>query len=336
MRYRMLGEELNVSAVGLGCMGMSHAYGAPADEGEMTDLIAKAVDAGYTLFDTAESYGTKENPHANEVLVGRALKPYRHQVVIATKFGISFGNAGAAAPHTLIPDSRPETIRRAVDGSLERLGTDYIDLYYQHRQDPDIPVEEVAGVMADLICEGKIRHWGLSAVNEDIIRRADKVCHVTAVQNRYSMMYRDTEQLFPVLEELHIGLVPFSPMANGFLTGKYAKVHQFGPGDYRAFMPQFTAESEVENRRLLQYLQDTAAAKGMTDAQLSLAWMICKKPYIVPIPGSTKLARILENGGAADVLLTPEEVDAIDKALDAMPMSAVFGGSPVRKTEKGY
>ena len=224
MKKRILGTGLEVSAVGLGCMGMSHAYGAPADKKEMTELLAKAVDMGYTFFDTAEVYGTAQNPHDNEELVGQALKPYRNHVVLATKFGIHFDQTAPEVNKPLVPDSRPEVIRASVEQSLMRLGTDHIDLYYQHRPDPDVPVEEVAGVMKELIEEGKILHWGLSETNEETIRRAHKVCPVTAIQNRYSMMARWYESLFPVLEELQIGFVAFSPLANGFLSAKYDKL----------------------------------------------------------------------------------------------------------------
>lgn len=240
MNTRVLGRDLWVSAVGLGCMGMSHAYGAPADKHEMSELIAQAVDQGCTFFDTAETYGTKENPHANEELVGAALKPYRERIIIATKFGIHFDRSSNAVNLPLILDSRPETIRASVEGSLRRLQTDHIDLYYQHRPDPRVPIEEVAGVMAELIQDGKITHWGLSEAKEETIRRAHAVCPVTAIQNRYSMMARWYEALFPVLEELSIGYVAFSPMANGLLTGKYGKDSKFGGNDdYRTVMPQY-------------------------------------------------------------------------------------------------
>jgi aryl-alcohol dehydrogenase-like predicted oxidoreductase len=329
MRYRTLGQDLKVSAVGLGCMGMSHAYGPPADVKEMKELIAKAVDAGYTFFDTAEAYGTPDDPHANEKLVGEALAPYRDKVVIATKFGIGFDLTDGKVNHGLVPDSRPETIRKSVEDSLTRLHTDHIDLYYQHRQDPDVPVEEVAGVMADLIKEGKILHWGLSDVGEDTIRRAHSVCPVTAVQNRYSMMARKTEEIFPVLKELHIGLVAFSPMANGFLTGKYNHMTHFEPGDYRSVMPQFTADNVAKNKELQELIAEKAEEKGATPAQISLAWMICREPWIVPIPGSTKISRVLENGKAADIVLSPEEVREIDEKLNQIPMSDVFGGTNI-------
>ena len=330
MQYRTLGSDLTVSAVGLGCMGMSHAYGAPADKKEMTELLAQAVDLGYTFFDTAEVYGTPEHPHDNEELVGAALKPYRDKIVLATKFGIHFDMSSTATNKPLVPDSRPEVIRASVEASLKRLGTDHIDLYYQHRLDPKIPIEEVAGVMADLIREGKITHWGLSEATEDTIRRAHAVCPVTAIQNRYSMMARWYESLFPVLEELHIGYVAFSPLANGFLSGKYDKSSRFDAGtDYRSVMPQFQPENIDRNHDLLTLLQKLAEQNNATPAQISLAWMLCKKPYLVPIPGTRRLSRLLENAGAAVVTLSAEEVAAIDKALDGMAMSEVFGGSKI-------
>lgn len=330
MNTRVLGKDLNVSAVGLGCMGMTHAYGAPADKREMTELIAQAVDQGCTFFDTAETYGTRECPHDNEELVGAALKPYRDKVVIATKFGIHFDWSSQAVNLPVIVDSRPEVIRSSVEGSLKRLQTDHIDLYYQHRLDPRIPIEEVAGVMAELIQEGKITHWGLSEAKEETIRRAHAVCPVTAIQNRYSMMARWYEALFPVLEELGIGYVAFSPMANGLLSGKYGKDTVFGGHeDYRSVMPQYQPENIERNRELLKLLQNTAAEKNATSAQISLAWMLCKKPYMVPIPGTRKPERLTENLGAADVKLTAEEVAALDAALNRIPMSEVYGGAPV-------
>lgn len=328
MQYRTLGSDLTVSAVGLGCMGMSHAYGAPADKKEMTELLAQAVDLGYTFFDTAEVYGTPEHPHDNEELVGAALKPYRDKIVLATKFGIHFDMTSNATNKPLVPDSRLEVIRASVEASLKRLGTDHIDLYYQHRLDPKIPIEEVAGVMADLIREGKITHWGLSEATEDTIRRTHAVCPVTAIQNRYSMMARWYENLFPVLEELHIGYVAFSPLANGFLSGKYDKSSQFdAETDYRSVMPQFQPENIDRNHDLLTLLQKLAEQNNATPAQISLAWMLCKKPYIVPIPGTRRLSRLLENAGAANVTLSNKEVSAIDEALNGMEMSEVFGGS---------
>ncbi|MBQ8349361.1 MAG: aldo/keto reductase [Ruminococcus sp.] len=332
MHTRTLGKDLEVSAVGLGCMGMSHAYGAAADTHEMTELIAQAVEEGCTFFDTAETYGTRENPHHNEELVGEALKPFRNKVVIATKFGIRFDRSSDAVNLPLITDSRPETIRASVEGSLKRLQTDHIDLYYQHRLDPNVPIEEVAGVMSDLIREGKITHWGLSEAKEETICRAHAVCPVTAIQNRYSMMARWYESLFPVLEELGIGFVAFSPMANGLLSGKYGKNSVFGgKEDYRSVMPQFQPENMEQNLELLELLQNTAKEKNATPAQISMAWMLCKKSYIVPIPGTRKPERLTENLGAADVKLSPQEVAALDEVLDKIPMSQVYGGASIIK-----
>ena len=331
MQIRTLGKDLKVSAVGLGCMGMSHAYGAPADKKEMTKLLAEAVDMGYTFFDTAEAYGTADNPHDNEELVGAALKPYRNRVVLATKFGIHFDLSSPEVNKPLVPDSRPETIRASVEASLLRLQTDHIDLYYQHRNDPNVPIEEVAGVMSELIQEGKITHWGLSEATEEQIRRAHAVCPVTAIQNRYSMMARWYEELFPVLEELGIGYVAFSPLANGFLSAQYGKNYAFdGVYDYRSVMPQFSQAGIDKNRELLELLHRTAEEKNATPAQISLAWMLCRKPYIVPIPGTRKYDRLKENAGAAGIVLSEEEVKALDAALDSMEMSEVFGGSKIK------
>ena len=332
MEKRILGKDLTVSAVGLGCMGFSHAYGAPTEEREAVRLIRRAFDLGYTFFDTAEVYGTAENPHVNEELVGKALADVKGRAVIATKFGLRFDFDSGRVPIPLVPDSRPQTIRRSVEGSLRRLGVDHIDLYFQHRIDPEVEPEEVAVVMEDLIREGKITHWGISEANEEYLRRANAVCPVTAVQNRYSMMARHYENLFPVLEELRIGLVAFSPMANGFLTGRYGKGQHFDAAtDYRAAMPQFTDEAIDQNAALLKLLNDMAAEKNATPAQISLAWMLCKKPWIVPIPGTRKEERMAENAGAAGVILSADEVNALDQALDCMEMSAVFGGTPVGK-----
>ena len=259
MEQRVLGRDLKVSALGLGCMGFSHAYGAPTDRTEAIRLIQQAADMGYAFFDTAEVYGTADDPHHNEELVGAALRSRRERVVIATKFGIHFDMGSTAVNKPLVPDSRPEVIRASVEASLRRLGTDHIDLYYQHRADPNVPVEEVAGVMADLIREGKITHWGLSEAMEDTIRRAHAVCPVMAIQNRYSMMARWYESLFPVLEELGIGYVAFSPLANGLLSARYGKETKFEAGtDYRSVMPQFTPEGMEQNRALLELLHRLA------------------------------------------------------------------------------
>lgn len=239
MKYRNW-KGMHLSAVGMGCMGLSHAYGKPLEKKDAVALLQKAVEMGYTFFDTAEVYGTSDDPHINEELVGEALRPYRSQVVIATKFGIGFDKSGGKIPYPLVADARPETIRKSVEGSLKRLGVECIDLYYQHRIDPNTSPEEVADVMAKLIQEGKIRHWGISECDESYLRRAHAVCPVTAIQNRYSMMYRNYEQLFPVLEELGVALVAFSTLANGFLSGRYDANSRFEAGtDYRGTMPQF-------------------------------------------------------------------------------------------------
>ena len=332
MKKRALGADLEVSSVGLGCMGFSHAYGAPTDKKTAVEAIRGAVETGYNFFDTAEVYGTADDPHQNETLVGEALKDVRGKVIIATKFGIKFDMNSPEVNKPLIPDSRPETIRVSVDASLKRLGTDHIDLYYQHRADPNVPIEEVAGVMSELIKAGKITHWGLSEADEEQLRRAHKVCPVTAIQNRYSMMARWHEKLFPVLEELNIGFVAFSPLANGFLSGRYGKGTQFdGVLDYRSAMPQFTDKGVEQNSALLSLLNKIASDKNATPSQISLAWMMCKKPYIVPIPGTRKTERSKENAAASDIVLTSNEIAEIDSALDNMEMSPVFGGSKIIK-----
>lgn len=325
MEKRILGKDLAVSAVGLGCMGMTHASGAPADVKEMSELLAQAVDMGYTLFDTAECYtgvNTDGSIAYNEELVGEALKPYRNKIVLATKCGVRH-----MGDH-LEFDSRPETIRTSVEGSLKKLKTDHIDLYYQHRIDPKVSPEDVAGTMADLIREGKILHWGISETTEDYLRRAHRVCPVTAVQNRLSMMYREYEKMFPALEELNVGFVAFSPLANGFLSAQYRDTAQFeqSPADFRSRMPQFTKEGIEQNAELLALLKSKAQEKNAAPAQISLAWMLAKKPYIVPIPGTRKLMRLRENIGAANIVLTSDEVTQIDQLLEKMPMSPVFGG----------
>lgn len=335
MDKRILGTNLEVSAVGLGCMGFSHAYGAPTDHDEAVSMIHSAYEMGYTIFDTAEVYGSEDNPHQNEELLGEVLKWVREQVQIVSKFGIRFDMSSSQVNHPLIPDSRPETIRASVEGSLKRLQTDHIDLYFQHRIDPAVEPEVVAGVMSDLIKEGKILHWGISEANEEYLRRAHAVCPVTAVENRYSMMARQYEELFPALEELNVGFVAFSPMANGFLSGKYGKGMQFDKKyDYRSNMPQFTDEAVEQNRELLALLNEMAENKNATPAQISMAWMLCKKPWIVPIPGTRKLDRLQENAKAAEIKLTDVEVKALDEALDQMEMSEVFGGSRIVKKEK--
>lgn len=325
MKQRILGASgIAVSAVGMGCMGITHASGAPMQQEEGVRVIRAAYDMGCTFFDTAECYtGVYPDGSAayNETVVGEALRPVRDRVVIATKYGVQHGK-----DRSFLLDSRPETIRASLEGSLRRLGTDYVDLYYQHRIDPAVPPEEVAGVMADLIREGKIRAWGISEANETYLRRAHAVCPVAAVQNRYSMMARWHEPLFPVLEELHIAWVAFSPMANGFLTGRYTPQSHFdGAADYRAAMPQYTEEGFRAAEGLLALLRRLAEEKHATPAQLSLAWMLCKKPYLIPIPGSRKPERLAEDFGAADVPLSAGDIARIDAALDTMHF-AIFGG----------
>lgn len=325
MKQRILGTSgIAVSAVGMGCMGITHASGAPMQQEEGVRVIRAAYDMGCTFFDTAECYtGVYPDGSAayNETVVGEALRPVRDRVVIATKCGVQHGK-----DRSLLLDSRPASIRASLEGSLRRLGTDYVDLYYQHRIDPAVPPEEVAGVMANLIREGKIRAWGISEANETYLRRAHAVCPVAAVQNRYSMMARWHEPLFPVLEELHIAWVAFSPMANGFLTGRYTPQSRFdGAADYRAAMPQYTEEGFRAAEGLLALLRRLAEEKHATPAQLSLAWMLCKKPYLIPIPGSRKPERLAEDFGAADVPLSAGDIARIDAALDTMHF-AVFGG----------
>lgn len=314
---------MQVSVVGLGCMGITHASGQPMSKQDGIGVIRKAYDMGYTFFDTAECY-TAIYPDGstayNEEVVGQALRTVRDKVVIATKYGVRHGG-----DHLLL-DSRPATIRSSVERSLFRLGTDYIDLYYQHRIDPNVSPEEVAETMAELIKEGKIRHWGISEVNEDYLRRAHTVCPVTAVQNRYSMMARWHESLFPVLEELNITLVAFSPLGNGFLSGKYGENISFEQGvDFRSNMPQYTKEGFDRSRKLLNLLNELAKRKDATPAQLSLAWILCKKPFIVPIPGSRKTERLQENLRASEIVLTAEEISMIDSLLDKTDF-LVFGG----------
>lgn len=331
MDKRILGNGLEVSAVGLGCMGFSHAYGAPTSDAEAIKNIREAFDMGYTMFDTAEIYGTAEDPHRNELLVGEALSDIRNKVQIVTKFGIHFDYSSSEVNKPLVTDARPEVIRKSVEGSLKRLQTDHIDLYFQHRMDANTNPEVVAEVMAELIKEGKILHWGISETNEEYLRRADKVCKVTAVENRYSMMARQYESLFPVLEELNVGLVAFSPMANGLLTGKYNKDSKFDKVlDYRSNMPQFKPEAYEQNQKLLQMLNDIAREHLATPAQISMAWMMCKKPWIVPIPGTRKNDRMKENAASADIKLSKAEVSKLDAILDTIEMSEVFGGSRVK------
>ena len=308
MQRRKLGRsDLEVSALGLGCMGMSFGYGPPQDEQEMISLIRSAVDLGVTFFDTAEAYG----PFANEKLVGKALSPIRERVVIATKFGFRFDADGKQAGL----NSRPEHIREVAEASLQRLDIDAIDLFYQHRVDPDVPIEDVAGTVKDLIQEGKVRHFGLSEAGVGVIRRAHAVQPVTALQSEYSLWWREPEEeILPVLEEMGIGFVPFSPLGRGFLTGKIDENTSFDSSDFRSSVPRFTPENRKANQDLVDLLSRIAAKKKATPAQIALAWLLAQKPWIVPIPGTTKLHRLEENLGAAAVELTPADLREIENA----------------------
>jgi aryl-alcohol dehydrogenase-like predicted oxidoreductase len=304
MTKRILGKSnLEVSAIGLGCMGMSFAYGTPPDRQEMIKLIRAAVDRGVTLFDTAEAYG----PFTNEDLVGEALAPVRSQVVIATKFGMKLG--------TNAMDSRPEHIREVAEASLKRLRTDRIDLFYQHRVDPEVPIEDVAGTVKALIREGKVKHFGMSEAGVATIRRAHAVQPLTAVQSEYSLWWRKPEvELIPALEKLGIGFVPFSPLGKGFLTGKIDEKTTFEKNDFRNIVPRFSPEARKANQALVDLLGQVAKRKGATAAQIALAWLLAQKPWIVPIPGTTKLNRLEENLGAASVELSAEDLRSIDAA----------------------
>jgi len=308
MQNRKLGKsELEVSAIGLGCMGMSYAYGVIPDKKEMVSLLDAAVERGVTFFDTAEMYG----PYTNEELLGEALARYRHKVVIATKFGIKMQDGKQ------VQDSRPEQIRKSVEGSLRRLNTDFIDLYYQHRVDTAVPIEDVAGAMKDLIREGKIKHWGLSEAGVKTIRRAHAVQSLTAIQSEYSLWWRrPEEELVQTLEELGIGFVTFSPLGKGFLTGSFNKDSKFGKSDFRNIVPRFTPEALEANQVLVDILKKVAEQKHATPGQIALAWLLAQKPWIVPIPGTTKLNRLEENIGAAKVTLTSNELSDIKSALD--------------------
>ena len=307
MQKRTLGKSgLEVSALGLGCMGMSIAYGLPPDRQEMIALIRKAVERGVTFFDTAEIYG----PYANEELVGEALAPFRGRVAIATKFGIKAGPDGQQ-----VQDSRPEQIRQSVAGSLKRLRVDAIDLYYQHRVDTNVPIEDVAGAVKDLIREGKVKHFGLSEPGVKTIRRAHAVQPVTAIQSEYSLWWRrPEEELLPTLEELGIGLVPFSPLGKGFLTGKIDEKTEFVKTDFRNIVPRFTPEARKANQALVDLLRAIAERKKSTPAQIALAWLLAQKPWIVPIPGTTKHSRLHENIGAVNIELAPVDLREIDSA----------------------
>ena len=310
MQKRKLGKSgLEVSAIGLGCMGMTSNYGPPKDKQEMISLIRSAVERGVTFFDTAEVYG----PYTNEELVGDALAPFRGQVLIATKFGFKLKPTGQ--PGWLGLDSRPERIREVADGSLKRLRVEALDLFYQHRVDPDVPIEDVAGAVKDLIQEGKVKHFGLSEAAAETIRRAHAVHPVTAVQSEYSLWWRAPEaEVIPALDELGIGFVPYSPLGKGFLTGKINENTTFPSSDVRSTIPRFTPEARKANQALVDLLASIAERKKATPAQIALAWVLAQKPWFVPIPGTTKLERLEENIGAAAVELTPDDLREINAA----------------------
>jgi aryl-alcohol dehydrogenase-like predicted oxidoreductase len=307
VQTRKLGSDLEVSAIGLGCMGMSQSFGPAGDPDEMTALIHSAVAQGVTFFDTAEVYG----PYANEELVGAALAPMRDDVVIATKFGFAFDDEGRQVGVS----SRPDHVRRAVDGSLRRLGTDSIDLLYQHRVDPAVPIEEVAGVVKELIEAGKVRHFGMSEAGADTIRRAHAVQPVTALQSEYSLFWREPEEsVIPTLTELGIGFVPFSPLGRGLLTGRIDATTQFDSNDIRASLPRFTAEAREVNLALVDRVTEVATRKQATTGQVALAWLLAQQPWIVPIPGTRREERLQENLGAADVELDDRDLAELDSA----------------------
>ena len=312
MQKRYLANSgLEVSALGLGCMGFSHGYGPATDTRQAVELIRVAVERGVTFFDTAEVYG----PYLNEDVVGEALKPFRDRVVIATKFGFTFGDDNKQQNL----NSRPEHIREAVEGSLRRLKTDVIDLLHQHRVDPDVPIEDVAGTVKDLIAEGKVKHFGLSEAGVQTIRRAHAVQPVAALQSEYSMWWREPEQeILPLLEELGIGFVPFSPLGKGFLTGAITSGTIFGEDDFRSKVPRFAAEARETNEQLVTLLGELAAEKGVSSAQIALAWLLAQKPWVVPIPGTTKRHRLEENLAAADISLSQEDLHKMTQALEAV------------------
>jgi len=307
MQKRQLGSSgLEVSAIGLGCMGMSQSYGTPPDRTEMIGLVRAAVERGITFFDTAEVYG----PFANEDLVGEALEPVRHQVVVATKFGFNLNADRSPGPRG--PNSRPEKIREAVEGSLKRLRTDVIDLYYQHRVDPTVPIEDVAGAVQDLIRAGKVKHWGLSEPGVQTLRRAHAVQPLTAIQNEYSLWWRKPEaEILPACEALGIGFVPYSPLGKGFLTGKIDETTAFTNNDIRNTIPRFAPEARRANQAMVDLLEQIGDRRGATPAQVALAWLLARKPWIAPIPGTTKLRRIEENIGAASLVLTADDLAQI-------------------------
>ena len=313
MNKRKLGQGLEVSEIGLGCMGMSFGYGEVHDLKPMTELMHKAIDLGITFFDTAEIYG----PYINEELVGQALKPFKNRVIIATKFGFEIQDGKSIGLN-----SRPEQIRKVAEASLKRLQVDAIDLFYQHRVDPQVPIEDVAGTIKDLIQEGKVKHFGLSEVGVEMIRRAHAVQPVTALQSEYSLFWREPEQqILPVLEELGIGFVPFSPLGKGFLTGKIDTSTSFSQNDFRSTVPRFSEENLKKNLSLVEVVKQFAQEKNCEPSQIALAWVLAQKPWIVPIPGTTKINRLQENAGAVNVSLSPEDLQKIDKVLSKIEIA---------------
>ena len=313
MNKRKLGQGLEVSEIGLGCMGMSFGYGEVHDLKPMTELMHKAIDLGITFFDTAEIYG----PYINEELVGQALKPFKNRVVIATKFGFDIQDGKSIGLN-----SRPEQIRKVAEASLKRLQVDTIDLFYQHRVDPQVPIEDVVGTIKDLIQEGKVKHFGLSEVGVEMIRRAHAVQPVTALQSEYSLFWREPEQqILPVLEELGIGFVPFSPLGKGFLTGKIDTSTSFSQNDFRSTVPRFSEGNLKKNLSLVEVVKQFALEKNCEPSQIALAWVLAQKPWIVPIPGTTKINRLQENAGAVNVSLSPEDLQKIDKVLSKIEIA---------------
>ena len=313
MDIRKLGQGLEVSEIGLGCMGMSFGYGEVHDLKPMTELMHKAIDLGITFFDTAEIYG----PYINEELVGQALKPFKNRVIIATKFGFDIQDGKSIGLN-----SRPEQIRKVAEASLKRLQVDAIDLFYQHRVDPQVPIEDVAGTVKDLIQEGKVKHFGLSEVGVEMIRRAHAVQPVTALQSEYSLFWREPEQqILPVLEELGIGFVPFSPLGKGFLTGKIDTSTSFSQNDFRSTVPRFSEGNLKKNLSLVEVVKQFALEKNCEPSQIALAWVLAQKPWIVPIPGTTKINRLQENAGAVNVSLSPEDLQKIDKVLSKIEIA---------------
>ncbi|MCI7567906.1 MAG: aldo/keto reductase [Desulfovibrio sp.] len=315
MQTRKLGN-LEVSAIGLGCMGFSQSYPPFPDKRESIAVIRRAVELGVTFFDTSEAYG----PYTNEELVGEALEPFRDQVIVATKFGWNIpADHSAYTDRAFALDSSPATIRRAVEGSLKRLRTDHIDLYYQHRVDPRVPIEEVAATVKDLISEGKVLHFGLSEAKADIIRRAHAVCRVSAVQSEYSMFYREPEKsILPTLEELGIGFVPFSPLGKGILSGRFTRDSRLDDNDFRSAIPRFQGENFQNNMKLADFVAALAVQKGATPAQIALTWVSAQKEWIVPIPGTKKIDRLQENLGSLDISFSADELSSIAATLDGM------------------